>query len=78
MAEGRLQKCWTSREKVDEVRRPASPAGASPLDELYLDAIAGGASPNTDFDLYLLTNLSCHPLDTFNVCTGNSVSVCSA
>lgn len=47
---------WRNREENGSVALPAEPAGASPLDEVYLDAIAGGAADSIDFLTFVCTS----------------------
>ena len=47
MLVSRMRDAWKARQD-DAAQAPSTPAGASPLDELYLDGIVGGSADRVD------------------------------
>ncbi|MEU7926175.1 hypothetical protein [Micromonospora sp. NPDC049801] len=46
---------WQNRGS-EEATMPAVPAGASPLDEMYLESIVGGAADSLDFFTFVCSS----------------------
>jgi hypothetical protein len=55
MLVNRMAEAWKNR-SADAGAGPATPAGASPLDEINLDAIVGGATTSVDFFTFVCTS----------------------
>ena len=47
MLVSRMRDAWKARQ-ADGAPAPSAPAGASPLDEMYLDGIVGGSADSVD------------------------------
>ncbi|MEV1076142.1 hypothetical protein [Micromonospora parva] len=47
---------WQQRNAGETAALPAAPAGASPLDEVYLESIVGGAADSLDFFTFVCSS----------------------
>ena len=61
---------WEKRTSNDGVVLPAAPAGTSPLDEVYLESIVGGAADSIDFFTFVCSSGSLPPSYACGVTTG--------